>query len=366
MVDSVHFARWVNSISTLRIKIYVLPSGPNRSLHPLLKKDCTRPDSIIELNKVFATLSLPIWLADRLLGGRLRALFICYLLSVRRFEIIHFHEMQSGGYPLAKVPRKLIADSKVFYTPYGSDLFWFQKFAKHRKKIREVLGFVDGIFPECERDSLLAKQYGLRGSILPQMPAAGRLNFTSEAPKTIGTRTKITLKGYGGTWGRAIPALRSLETIQNQLIGYEIHVTSVTRDVAKEIKRLQRETSLKIVPHPKFSLSSDEVREMLNESKFFVALSVSDGFPASLAEAMLCGTIPIQSDTACIPSSLREISPKNFVASENWAELGELLLALDSDPHTLGLLSKKFAAWSRNQALTQEEFRNIMLDSYGI
>jgi hypothetical protein len=185
------------------------------------------------------------------------------LLRIRHFDIVHFNEIQSGGYPLTWLPANLLSRSKVFYTPYGSYLLWFQNDAKHLAKIRQTLRLVDGIFPECGRDGELARQYGFQGEVLTSMPAAGTLQFDVIDPVPVSSRTIITVKGYGGTWGRAIYVLRALETIQHHLLGFEIHLTSVTKDVAKEIGRLQSSYRLKLVPHPKFSLSSEEMKALL-------------------------------------------------------------------------------------------------------
>jgi glycosyltransferase involved in cell wall biosynthesis len=274
--------------------------------------------------------------------------------------------MQSGGYPLTLLPAQLLSQSKIFYTPYGSDLFWFQNHAKHLTKIRRTLLLVDGIFPECERDGELARQHGFQGELMTRMPAAGTLQFDVTEPAPILGRSKITVKGYGGTWGRAIHVLHALEAIQDYLVGFEIHLTSVTKDVAKEIRRLQSSSKLNLVPHPKFSLSSEEMRALLIASKFHIALSASDGFPASLIEALMCGAIPIQSDTACLPDSLVEISPKNFVSTENWDQIGQVMLSLDADQKKLQLLSDSFTAWAKNQAIEPEQFRSIVSEAYGI
>jgi len=318
------------------------------------------------LSKSMKRLSLPVWLIDRILGGKLRALILRVLLKSKHFDIVHFHEMQSGGYPLTLLPTQLLSQSKVFYTPYGSDLFWFQNDTKHLAKIRKTLRLIDGIFPECERDGKLARQYGFQGELMTSMPAAGTLQFEVTGPMPVSGRTKITVKGYGGTWGRAIHVLHALEAIQDQLVIFEIHLTSVTKDVAKEIRRLQSSSKLNLVPHPKFSLSSEEMRALLIASKYHVALSESDGFPASLIEALLCGAIPIQSDTACLPDSLVKISPKNFVSTENWGQIGQVLLSLEADQEKLQLLSTNFTEWVKNQAIGAEEFRSIMSSSYGL
>jgi len=366
MVNSIHFARWLSATKGLNADITIFPSGPNRRVHPVIGELVTKERKQFSLSKLMAFLSLPIWLMDRFLGGRLRALILRVLLQIRPFDIVHFHEMQSGGYPLTLLPADLLSQSKVFYTPYGSDLFWFQNDAKHLAQIRRTLRLVDGIFPECGRDGELARQYGFQGEVLTSMPAAGTLQFDVTEPVPVSSRTIITVKGYGGTWGRAIYVLRALETIQHHLLGFEIHLTSVTKDVAKEIGRLQSSSQLNLVPHPKFSLSPEEMKALLTASKFHIALSASDGFPASLIEALLCGAIPIQSDTACLPDSLVEISPKNFVSTENWGQIGQVLLSLEADQKKLQLLSTHFTEWAKNQAIGAEEFRSIMSSSYGL
>ena len=145
----------------------------------------------------------------------------------------------------------------MFYTPYGRDLFWFQNDAKHLAQICRTLRLVDGIFPDCGRDGALARQYGFQGEVLTSMPAVDTLQFDVIKPVPVSSRTIITVKGYGGTWGRAIYVLSVLDTIQHHLLGFEIHLTSVKKDVAKEIGRLQSSSQLKLVPHPKFSLSPE-------------------------------------------------------------------------------------------------------------
>ena len=366
MVNSIHFARWLSSAKGVNAKFTIFPSGPNRRLHPIIGALVTKERGQFSLSKLMAFLSLPIWLMDRFLGGRLRALILRVLLKSRHFDILHFHEMQSGGYPLTLLPAQLLSQSKVFYTPYGSDLFWFQNDAKHLAKIRQTLLLVDGIFPECERDGKLARQYGFQGELMTSMPAAGTLQLDVTGPMPVSGRTKIAVKGYGGTWGRAVHVLHALEAIQDHLVGFEIHLTSVTKDVAKEIRRLQSSSKLNLVLHPKFSLSSREMRALLIASKFHIALSASDGFPASLIEALLCGAIPIQSDTACLPDSLVEISPRNFVSTENWGQIGQVLLSLEADQKKLQLLSTNFTEWARKQATEPEEFRSIISKAYGI
>lgn len=177
---------------------------------------------------------------------------------------------------------------------------------------------------------------------------------------------KIAVRGYGVTWGRATRVLRALEAIQDHLLGLGIHLTSVTKDVSKKIRRLQSSSKLNLVPHPKFSVSSGEMRAFSKTSKFHIAPSALDGFPASPMKAPLCGAIRLQSDTACLPGSLLDISPENLVSAENRGQIAEVLLALGAEPNKLQLLSANFTEWAKKQAMEPDQFRSIISKAYGI
>lgn len=366
MVDSIHFARWLSAANGLDIKFTILPSGPHRKVHPQIRRLVKSNPARYSMGTVASFFSLPIWLLDKKLDSRIRSGMLSRLLRSDHFEIVHFHEMQSGGYPLLRVHSHLLSKLKIFYTPYGSDIYWFQNFPWHLSRIKRVLQLVDGIFPECERDSELSRKYGFEGLTLARMPASGSFEMNEIVPTPIRDRSKIVVKGYGGTWGRATDVLKSLESIQDQLMDYEIHVTSVTRDVAREINRLKSTSKLRLIGHRKFSLTPQQMQALLNQARFHIAVSVSDGFPASLIEAMLFGAIPVQSDTACLPDSLLKISPKNFIGSDEWAGIGQLVLELDKDLAALQDLSNRFSSWTRDELTSPESFRMSISQAYGL
>jgi len=364
MVDSVHFARWLEAVSGLPADFTIFPSGPNRKIHPIIEKLTSSETDAFFLSKTLACLSLPIWVLDRLFSSRIRAFALWVTLGLKAYEIVHFHEMQSGGYPLSRLPAISLSKSKVFYTPYGSDLFWYQHHARHVPRIRKTLKVVNGIFPECARDGELARKFGFEGDVYSAIPAAGPFQFQKRHLPAISSRSKITVKGYGGKWGRAIEVLRSLERVQDGLTGYEIHVTSVTSDVDKEITRLQSTSKLNLVAHPKFSLSREEILSLLSESKFHLALSTSDGFPASLFESLMCEAIPIQSDTSCLHASLVEIAPNNFVSTQDWDKVGQIVLDLHADSEQLDALSEAFVKWAEGQVITSDVFHRMIANAY--
>jgi hypothetical protein len=58
-------------------------------------------------------------------------------------------------------------------TNWGSDIFWFQRFPKHRAKLQALLKLADAYSAECHRDVALARELGFTGDALPVIPKAG-------------------------------------------------------------------------------------------------------------------------------------------------------------------------------------------------
>lgn len=82
-------------------------------------------------------------------------------------------------------------------------------------------------------------------------------------------------------------------------------------------------------------LESKELIKMLSEHTFYLQLSIAEGFPNALCEAMLCECVPIGSDVAAIP---KIIGDTGFILQKkDELELTELInMALISDVRQLG------------------------------
>ena len=80
--------------------------------------------------------------------------------------------------------------------------------------------------------------------------------------------------------------------------------------------------------------------ELYNSHEFYLQLSVAEGFPNTLCEAMLCGCIPIGSDVFSIPKIIGDTG--YVLKHRNSAELKRLIdAALDADRQELPVKARK-------------------------
>jgi hypothetical protein len=225
------------------------------------------------------------------------------LIRKYRPQIIHGLETQHGGYLIADSITGLGQIPLIFLSIWGSDLVWFGKFKKHRRKITEILTKVDYLGIECVRDVEIAKSLGFNGKLLPIIPASGSINI--ESIDNLGPfmqtsrRHKIMVKGYSGFVGRSITALNALEMLSNELKSYEIHIYSASLKTMWCAQRAIREKGLNITCHKKHSLSHSAVISLFSESRLSLSVSLSDGFSGSLRESMATGCFPIESMNSC-------------------------------------------------------------------
>jgi hypothetical protein len=151
MFDSIHLVRWLEQFSREKIDFELIPSSPHRRTHQRLRKllEQSGPEAAnFKIPRGVRILSLPIWVADRVLGDRLRSLLI--LSRIKRLEPDYLHaiEIQHAGYPSRKALERLPASGRPVFvvTNYGSDIFWFMRHPRHAKASVFIgLSLSDGI-----------------------------------------------------------------------------------------------------------------------------------------------------------------------------------------------------------------------------
>ncbi|MGE5664254.1 MAG: glycosyltransferase, partial [Deltaproteobacteria bacterium] len=98
--------------------------------------------------------------------------------------------------------------------------------------------------------------------------------------------------------GRALVGLRAIERCADALPGYEVAVHSATPDVAiaAELTGKQAGIPVRIVPK---ETPHREILALHGRARISVGLSISDAISTSFLEAIVMGSFPVQSWTAC-------------------------------------------------------------------
>jgi hypothetical protein len=303
MFDSIHSARWLTQFRHQEIDFLLFPSSPHRRVHPELERLLSSSEAasfrLAPLARYFA---LPLWVLDKFANNFFRGSLL--KAAIRSFQpsLVHSLELQNAGYvTLRALSKGKPKDLKLLVTNWGSDIFWFQRFPKHKAKLEKLLQLADVYSAECERDVVLARNLGFTGHAMPVIPNAGGFSEADLAiPRLVPSERKtIALKGYQGWVGRAKVSLEAVREMSEELRGYKIIVYSANRSVLRLAKQVSKQTGLEIKAFGKGAMSHKQVLEMFAKSKIYVGLSESDGISTSMLEAMAMGAIPVQTSTAC-------------------------------------------------------------------
>lgn len=294
--DSPHFARWVKIIAEQDgLDIFLYCSSPARTINPLLKdtilKDNVRIDPRSPKNPWFS------YALDLLPLFRSRSKALGQSIAFENFDVIHYFEMQHSGYLLNGL--EIPPSTRLAYSNYGSDIFWFSRKKRHEKKIQKLLSVTDVVFYECSRDISYISAKAKAGSVFIKTINSGGLEEIGNEPKS--GRDKILLKGYSNRWGKAVWALihllRMSKTFRDEftLVVYscDYHVPFIAKVLCKFMR-------VRVETHVKGRLTRQQVLELFEQALIHIAISKSDGVPSSTLEAMRGGAIPVQSKTACM------------------------------------------------------------------
>ena len=301
MFDSIHSARWLSQFQDQDIEFLLFPSSPHRRIHKNLKSlvagDSAASYKLFPLSRVFG---LPLWIADKLVDNWFRSSLVKRAIKTFKPDFVHAMELQNAGYIAAKAMTSK-SNSKLIATNWGSDIFWFQQFPKHRQKLAQLLKTADYYSCECNRDVALAHSLGFQGHVMPVIPNAGGFSreVLDQKVPLLQDRRVIAIKGYHGWVGRAKVALEAVEAIAGDLQAYRLVVYSANRGTIRLANQIARRTGLDITVFGKGKLSHNQVLELFASAKIYVGLSLSDGISTSLLESMAMGAIPVQTSTAC-------------------------------------------------------------------
>lgn len=316
--DSVHTARWIEGLSDAGFDVHLFPSVDCERVHPDIK-NVTVYHSFFRKNRSGANkevklkgVSVPaVPSLFRLLARRInpnyRVWQLASLIKKVKPDVIHSLEIQHGGY--------LVMEAKKIFkgrfppwivTNWGSDIYLFGRLPEHEGRIREVLASCEFYSCECDRDVGIAREFGFRGEVLPVFPNAGGFDLSLlsalRQPGPTSERRFIMLKGYQHWAGRALFGLKALERCAELLKDYTIVMYSVCLDenfgidIAAQLFTYTTKIPVKIIPQ---GTSHREILAMHGKSRISIGLSISDGISTSFLEALVMGSFPVQSNTAC-------------------------------------------------------------------
>ena len=367
MADSVHTARWIRQFDSDEIEFVLFPSTPHRRIHGLIgeHKQVKRISSL-RISRFMTIGALPLGILDLLFKNFFRSKFLAREIKTFQPDIIHIMETQHSGYLAYKALKKSQTNSKIILSIWGSDLFWFQKFKRHRSKISSVLKMVDLLVMECNRDRETALGLGFGGTFSVNMPATGGLNTgllrerALEQPTV--TRKLIAVKGYSGFVGLGTEALKVIELVESEINEFSVMVYSAGLRTLWQSRGLRKSMGERIQVVRKHKLSNLEIEEMFLKSRVSLGLSLSDGLPATVKEAMSTGAIPIQTSTSCAGEWFADGIGGHLVNEVDIQGVADaLLIALrdNSFAHAASEINYQIAEQRFSEAKVREQSRSL-------
>ena len=311
MSDSIHTARWISQIADQGWDIHLCPSTGDSlhtdicgvTFHPIFF--CGRVGNRISKIGVSIIRDVIIFFFSivKKIMAKWHPLTLIDVIANIRPDIVHSLEMQHAGYQVLEAKKTFKGKFPPWIvTNWGSDIYLFGRLAAHAIKIREVLSRCDYYSCECNRDVCLGQAYGFEGTVLPVFPNTGGFNIENikqlRQTGPVSARRLIMLKGYQHFAGRALVGLRALERCSDLLAGYEVAIYCSVHDVilAAELFSFSTGIPTRIIPHHS---PHDEILRLHGQARISLGLSISDAISTSLLEAMVMGSFPIQSWTAC-------------------------------------------------------------------
>lgn len=272
------------------------------------------------------------------------------IINTVRPDIVHTLEMQHSAYLVLPIKQKMGKDFPIwFYSCWGSDIKWFERYTEHKEKISKVLNNCDALF-SGDRDSIkkAINEYGFNKPVL-NVPSPGgyKVDYYINKIKFIppSKRKIILVKGYSGWVYRPDVVFAALKKCKDQLIENKMKVVvflgGEVKSYVDEIKKLG--ISIEMFA---YTNNYDDVIELYSRSKISLASSLSDGVPNSMLESMLMGCFPILSNSG---------SASEYITNE---ENGFLLNPEDVDGYVSAL--KKSLADNNLLNSAAEVNRNII------
>lgn len=351
MVDSIHMVRWLSQFVGTENQIRVFPSSHFRSAHKSMYKfkgTNIRLFGLLTFKNLLGYLDTLV--TFRFLGHRIghffRSVYLLVYIKFFRPSIIHAIEIQHAGYLVARLKR---SQDKRILTNWGSDIYFFQHIYGHEVRIRESLAWATHYSAECNRDYVLAREFGFSGIALDKIPNAGGFILENEVILPVTGKIQLMVKCYGGTFGLGHMAISICTEFLNRLDWASVFLYSVTNDLLEEAEKLSTlfpgRVRYSTLAKP---LTHEEIFMEFQKSRVYLGLSRSDGLSTSFLEALSTGAYPIQSNTSCANELIELGAIGSIVEPEFLPVLDELIrvfgdeIRLEKAIQTNKVIARKF------------------------
>ena len=300
MLDSPHFQIWLNKFlyHFPEITVLVFPSDRPHNImrkqtQKIYSKNKTKIFRIIPNNRLNFLL---YYILDMSLGLRWRAYFLGWMIYFHKPKICHFHEMQHSAYIFNYIHghKKIPSNLHKIISTWGSDLNLYGWVDEHQYHLKMCLSWANVVTCERKIEIDYLTKYGFTGEIIcPLYITLGfepSENLKGNKPSA---RRIIMVKGYQDNPGRSLNALAVISKLKHYLKDYEVMIFSASESVKIQAQIMKNRDGMNIKVLDK--IKKNELIELFLKSRLYIGLSISDGMPSSLVEAMDSGCFPIQS-----------------------------------------------------------------------
>lgn len=300
MIESPHFQKWLSAVQNEfpDKKILVFPSDRPRFSNLSLRALKSRHNSmrIFQLIPSGKVNFMAYYVLDNLLGLRWRAYFLARFVMYHKPYLIHFHETQHAAYifNLISTYRGIPSNSRNILSTWGSDLTLYSWVDSHKAQISSSLSWTDLLTAEKGDELLDATRLGYSGEF--QAPVFITIGFLPIAEINVtapSMRKLVLVKGYQDNPGRALNVLNAISQLRIELAEFEVIVYSASDAVRIEVDHLRNKyfMNIRVLEH----ISKLDLQEFFKKARVSISISMSDGLPGALVEAMANGAFPIQS-----------------------------------------------------------------------
>ena len=292
--ESIHFQRWLESLLKLEIfdEIISIPADSPK-LSPSINFSAKTKIRWVFFRLPFLT-QYVYRILDRVTARKWRSLLLKYVVWKWRPNVIHLNEFNSSSiYIPIMADAKLIENTTIIISSWGSDLFMDSNIPSRAKNISIILKFSDILTAERVVEVKIARELDFKGTSFAPLYNSVGISLPQSKLAPTSKRKIILVKGYQDIPGRALNALAAIEKISSELSGFKILVFSASESVGYRVELMRSLLNLDIAVVPK--LKHTEMLTLFGQSRLYIGISESDGVSTSMMEAMAMGSFPLQS-----------------------------------------------------------------------